>query len=118
MKTQSKKITLASLIASSNIPEKLVRAVIRQIGGWESFTQSAPDISSHGIDGGFHGFIDYSETATFSRLNMGAIKELAREQAEDMGVSTFDMVASFGCFRHDKPDADEIAEAIYRGKEG
>ena len=43
--------TLKSLVEKSHINEKLIRAVVRQIGGWESFTQSAPDITNHGIDG-------------------------------------------------------------------
>lgn len=50
-------VTLKKLVERSNIPESLIRAVVRQMGGWESFKESAPDICRGGIDGGFHGFI-------------------------------------------------------------
>ena len=44
--------TLKNLVASSNIPAPLIHAVVRQMGGWETFTNYAPDIARHGIDGG------------------------------------------------------------------
>ena len=39
-----KTTTLAKLIESTYIPAGLVRAVVRQFGGWESFTESAPEV--------------------------------------------------------------------------
>ena len=43
MNTTTAKPSLKGLIESTNIPESLVRAVVRQMGGWESFKESAHD---------------------------------------------------------------------------
>lgn len=109
-------MTLSKLIQSTNIPEALTRAVVRQLGGWESFKESAPDIANHGIDGGFHGFIYYSETIAFSKRNRKHIQELAQEQASDFGTSVIEMIQGFGCFRNDKPSEADICTALYGGK--
>ena len=45
--TKTKRPSLVNLIDSTNIPESLVRSVVRQMGGWESFKESAPDITRH-----------------------------------------------------------------------
>jgi hypothetical protein len=112
-----KKITLSKLIESTNIPEPLVRAVVRQIGGWRSFCESAPDIANHGIDGGFSGFIYYSDTEPFARRNREAIAKLAEEQASEFGTNVFEMIQGFGCFRNgSKPSESEIGQALYAGK--
>ncbi len=118
MQTQTDKITLSKLIDSSNIPAKLIRAVVNQIGGWESFTESAPDIANHGIDGGFSGFIYYSDTEPFARRNRALIAEMAAGQANDFGMGTLEMIRGFGCFRHGtKPTDEEIGSALYAGKD-
>jgi len=93
------KINLQKLIESTNIPEKLVRAVVRQMGGWESFTESAPDITRHGIDGGFHGFIYYSDTIPFAKRNRRAILEMATEQADQFCQGLVEMIKGFGCLK-------------------
>lgn len=112
------KITLSSLIESTNIPASLVRAVVKQMGGWESFTESAQDISNHGIDGGFHGFIYYSDTEPFARRNREAIAQMASEQAEEFGTGVIEMIRGFGCFRNGtKPTDEEIGSALYAGKD-
>jgi hypothetical protein len=54
--------TTAQAISDSGIPAKLVRSVIWQLGGKESLQ----DIANNSIDGGFHGFIYYSETIPFA----------------------------------------------------
>lgn len=89
------------------------------MGGWRSFTESAPDITAHGIDGGFGGFIYYSETEPFARRNRSAIAEMASAQASDFGTGVFDMIRGFGCFRHDKvkPTDEEIGSALYAGRD-
>lgn len=107
---------MAKLIESTNIPESLVRAVVRQSGGWESFTESAHDITHHGIDGGFHGFIYTRETEAFARRNRKAIAAMANQQAQDFGTSITEMVQGFGCFRNgSKPTDEEIGLAMYAG---
>lgn len=47
------KKTIKQFCEYSSIDVGLIRAVIRQSGGWQSFQESAPDISNHGIAGGF-----------------------------------------------------------------
>ena len=112
------KTTIGKLVASTNIPESLVRAVVRQAGGWKSFCESAPDICKGGIDGGFHGFIYTQETEAFARRNREEIQKLAQDQAEEFGTSVTEMIQGFGCFRHAaKPTDSEIGIALYAGKD-
>jgi len=112
MNTTTTKPSLKALIESTNIPETLIRAVVRQMGGWESFKESAPDITRHGIDGGFHGFIYYSETEPFAKRNRKDILDLATQQAEDFGIELIEMIEGFGCFGNSKPTRAEIVEGL------
>lgn len=116
---KQKKPSLAALIESTNIPESLVRAVVRQSGGWQSFKESAPDICRGGIDGGFHGFTYTAETEAFARRNRADIAAMAQEQASDFGTSVTEMIRGFGCFRHNqqKPTDSEIGQALYAGQD-
>jgi len=117
MKTNTA-ITLKSLIANSNIPAPLIRAVVRQLGGWESFTQSAPDIASHGIDGGFHGFIYNRDTEAFAKRNRAHIAALASYQAGEFGHGVIEMVQGFNCLKgNGGPAQEEVGMALYAGKD-
>lgn len=107
--------TLKKFIAESHIDAKLVRAVVRQIGGWESFTNYAPDVARHGADGGFSGFIYYCDTVPFAKKNRKEIVELAKNIADDFGEGVFKMIAGFRCLSGDYSEG-EIAEAIYNSK--
>jgi hypothetical protein len=115
--TTTDKITMKKLIENTNIPAKLVRAVVNQMGGWESFSESAPDIANHGIDGGFSGFIYYSDTEAFAKRNRATIAEMASEQAREFGTGVIEMIRGFGCFRNDPPSDEEIGSALYAGKD-
>lgn len=118
MTTTTKKPSLSALIESTNIPATLVRAVVRQMGGWESFIESAPDVCRGGIDGGFHGFIYNRDTEAFSRRNREAIARMASEQAKEFGTPVVEMIQNFGCFRNGtKPTDEEIGLALYAGRE-
>ena len=111
------KITLSKLINSTSIPASLVRAVVRQLGGWNSFAQSAEDITNHGINGGFCGFVYYKDTESFTRRNLEGINELLSAQAQEIGYdSTFAMIRSFGCFRGDTLSDGDIMRALCRGR--
>lgn len=113
-----RKPSLAALIESTNIPATLVRAVVKQMGGWHSFVESAPDITGHGIDGGFNGFIYNKDTEPFARRNRAAIADMAEAQASDFGSSVTEMIQSFGCFRNGtKPTDSEVGSALYAGKD-
>ena len=102
--------SIANLITSTNIPESLVRAVVKQMGGWESFKESASDITRHGIDGGFHGFIYYSDTIRVTKRNRKAIIEMASEQARDFGMGLVEMIKGFNCLKG--ATETEIAEGL------
>lgn len=116
--TATKKPSLKALIEATNIPSSLVRAVVRQMGGWESFVESALDVVRGGIDGGFHGFIYNADTEPFARRNRADIASMAEEQAKEFGTSVTEMIQNFGCFRHGtKPTDSEIGLALYAGKE-
>jgi hypothetical protein len=99
----------------TGFPLALLRAVARQIGGWDQFRESATDIANHGIDGGFHGFIYYTETVAFWRKNRVAILDLLTQQAEELGTDIVEMVCSFNCLRTEDPGvAKERRREVYR----
>lgn len=101
---------------AQHIDPSLIRAVVSQSGGWEAFEENAPDISNHGIDGGFHGWIYYTDTCAFFRRNKKLILAMAEEQARDFGQGLFEMVQGFGAFRKDPISQEALAKAIYTGK--
>ena len=103
---------MSELIESTNIPAKLVRAVVRQMGGWESFCSSAEDITNHGILAGFCGFIYYSDTLPFFGKNRKEIIEMAEQQAEDFGAGLLEMVANFNCLNK-AYTLDEVGRTLY-----
>ena len=107
-----KKITLAKLIQSSSIDASLIRAVVRQLGGWQSFKDHAPDIVNHGIDGGYYGFIWNTDTVAFTKRNKSAIIDLCKQMADDFGQSgTIEFIASFNCLKG--TSQEEVADGLY-----
>lgn len=114
-----KTITQSQFLSGTCLPESLVRAVIRQMGGWQSFTEAAPDICRGGIDGGFHGFIYNKDTEPFARRNREAIAQMASEQAKEFGTTVTEMIQNFGCFKRSAPNPTdrEIGLALYAGKD-
>lgn len=88
---------------------KLIRAVVKQLGGMNNDTQQMmEDILRHGIDGGFHGFIYYSDTCKFAQKNQKHITVLLEEQAEQLGEGdVVGMVNSFKPFRESGMDNDD-----------
>lgn len=110
--------TLSDFCEASSLNPKLIKAVVKQMGGWESFIEAAPDICRGGIDGGFHGFIYNRDTEAFARRHRALIAELARQQADDFGSGVIEMIRGFGCFRHGtKPTDEEIGSALYAGRD-
>ena len=103
--------TLKEFTEQSGLNGSLVRHVVKQMGGWDSFKESAQDVANNGINGGFHGFIYYKDTVPFAKRNKTLILDLAKEQAADFGSeSIYSMIAGFNCL---KMQADEVAEAIH-----
>lgn len=90
------KKTMKNFIENSSINAKLIRAVIRQSGGWQSFQEIAQDICNHGIAGGFSGWIYYTETCNFYAKNQALIVGLVECQSYEFGYkSAQDMVNTF-----------------------
>ena len=107
-----KSITQISFLAQSSVSNDLTRAVVRQLGGWKAFKESAPDIARQGIDGGFHGFIYHNETVKFAEDNLDDILALAERHCEEIGYEdVFIMFSCFSCMNGFTPS--EIARAIY-----
>lgn len=105
--------TLKSFIEKTSIPASLVRAVVRQCGGWTEFKEAAADVARYGASGGASGFIYYAETVTFTKRNLAAILQIARELAESIGEGNeYDLIAGFNGLRGEFTAA-EIARAIY-----
>ena len=88
-------ITLNQFIKESGLEPTLVRAVVHQLGGWQEAEQSMIDIANHGINGGFHGFIYYSDTVAFFKKHRTTICELVNSTADDFGESPITMITSF-----------------------
>ena len=107
--------TLKNFIEYSSIDAELIRAVIRQSGGWKSFQESAPDITNYDIfPSGFSGWAYYSETCRFYAKNRGAIVALAEEYADFFNISPIDLVAGFNCL--DANDKQNIDRTLYGNK--
>lgn len=106
-----KKITIKNMIENSNMSEKLILATITQLGGFESFKECAEDITRHGISGGFHGFIYYTDTVKFFKKNKKDIMSYLKQVASEFGQGMFEMIQCFNCMKGFSQE--EIAEAIY-----
>lgn len=116
--TTTKTMTLKTFCEKTHTHPQLVRNVVRQFGGWESFQESAPDVCRGGIDGGFHGFIYNADTEPFAKRNRHLIAAMASQQADELGTGVIEMIRNFGCFRHGtKPTDEEIGSALYAGKD-
>lgn len=95
-------ISKAQVLKDHSDYKVLINAVTNRIG-----LDSVEDVNSHGIDGGFHGFIYYSETHAFAMRYRKMIVRLLEEQAEQLGSEAVEMVASFGVFRNSPMDNDD-----------
>ena len=105
---------LSDFIKQSTVPAKLIRAVVRQVGGWEDFQQIAKDVVTHGANCGWNGFTYYVDTVAFTKRNKRAILELAADQDSEIeSVGLVKFVSSFQCV--DDPE-DDIARALYAGR--
>ena len=109
-------ITMKRFIDRSNLPAPLIRAVVKQSGGWNSFQEMARDVATHGADAGFSGWIYYRETMEFFRKNRKVVLEYAEEMAQDLGEPMLSMIQGFGIFRDAPIDTQDLAKALYAGK--
>jgi len=105
--------TIQDVIDNSNINSNLIKSTIRQFGGFKEFKRVAPDVTRHGIDGGFGGWIYYVDTMKFYNRNRTAIIEMAVDQAEELGIDMLEMIQGFGVFRNNPISKHDIAKALY-----
>lgn len=77
----------------------LFEAVCAQLSCDDSleFVTTCRDVCRAGANGGFSGFIYYSETRAFAREYMDLILEALTEDAQECGLSVSEHVASFRC---------------------
>lgn len=109
-----KNLNMKTLIANSSIPATLIRAVVKSMGGWESFKESAQDVADHGAACGFGNFIYYTDTIAFTAKNRKTIAECAVEQSKQIGYTDeLEMILSFNCLRHDDLTSSDVARALY-----
>lgn len=103
--------TLKQFIENSHVNEALIRAVVRQSGGWSEFKEHAEDISNHGASGGFSGFIYYTDTVKFARKHKDAIREALKELADSVGESELNTFNGFNCLKGEAQE--DNAKALY-----
>lgn len=97
------------------LPKGLATAVIRQHGGWQSLKEDAINFANHGVDGGYSGFICYSETVEFAKKYRALIVELAESEASDQGFGTdvIEMIQGFNYFKNDRPSQAIVGRCLY-----
>ncbi len=97
----------------------LINAVISRIG-----MDSIEDVNSHGINGGFSGFIYYSDTDKFYRRYRKIINKMVFDMADSLGEDPVQMVGSFNCVKafdhkaqrwNDAETREDIGKCIYGG---
>ena len=106
--------TIKQFCNQSYINPALIRAVIRQSGGFDSFKERAHDIANYGASGGFNGWIYYTETVGFWRKNKTLILELATSQASEYGdTDLIGMVSSFNSIKKSDYTTCELGAALF-----
>lgn len=98
--------------------KRLINAVISRIS-----MEYVEDVNRHGINGGFSGFIYYSDTVAFFRQYRKDILKLAEDMASQLGEDMITMISNFNClssgsYPNRKPDytTTEISQAIFTGR--
>jgi len=110
--------TKKQVLADNSQYKTLINAVISRIG-----MDSINDVNNHGINGGFSGFIYYSETVAFFKRHKKDILAMAEDMAEQLGEDMLTMIGNFNClssgnWQNRNPDytPTEIGEAIFSGR--
>jgi hypothetical protein len=103
--------TIKAVIQERPHLSAMIRDVVRNIG-----KESIEDVNSHGIDGGFGGFVYTRDTVAFFDKHRDAILGLAKEMADSLGENLFEMIRGFRCIGKDF-SVEEIAEVLYSRNE-
>ena len=110
MKNQKPK--MSDFLKAANINPKLASAVIRQFGGWENFQENSLDVANHGIDGGYCGFIYYTETTAFAKKHKKLIIENITQFANEFGESFTKVIADFNCLKNTGIKENDVMTAL------
>jgi len=100
----------------SGISERLVRGVIRQLGGGSEAWDSLRDVLRGGADAGFCGFTYYRDTVDFFKRYRADIVALAEQMADDLGEEPLTMVCGFRCLDTDNDTKKSVAKCLYGGR--
>ena len=104
----------SEFINKSGLDAKLIRAVSRQVGGWKTLLQMAPDVVRNGANVGWSGFTYYADTVPFFHRNRAEILQALQDRADYLGEkSAMHYVADFKGLN---ASFGEIAFALYAGK--
>lgn len=108
--------TIKAFTKQSNIDAKLIRAVIRQVGGFEAFKEIADNVTNYGAAGGFGGFIYYTDTIPFTRKNRALIVELLTDlNLELYGNKNYsETLINFNCLKGFEPI--EILDGLHNSR--
>lgn len=87
---------------------RMTRAILRKLN-----RESLKDVVNHGADGGFSGFIYYTETNAFFRAHKAEILALAESLASDLGEDMLTIISGFNCLKDAKFTPTEIGAAIF-----
>lgn len=111
-----KNLKFNDFVEYSGIDRKLINAVKKQAGcNWSEFQDYLENVASSpcGADGGFSGFIYYSETSKFWRKNRKLITKHMQELANDLGENLMSMVLNFNSFKDGAFSEEEIGRALF-----
>ena len=112
MENQKPKIKMSDFLKTANTDPKLTAAVIRQFGGWGAFQELANDVTNHGIDGGYCGFIYYAETTAFVKKHKKLIIENVKQLADEVGESFTKVIADFNCLKNSGITDNDVMMAL------
>ena len=104
--------TKAQTLRDNSEYKSLINAVVNRIG-----LDSVEDVNSHGIDGGFSGFIYYADTHAFAMRYRKQILALAKDMADGIGYKNIhEMVMSFRCINGDDEDYQDLCKYVGGGR--
>ena len=109
---ENQKPKMSDFLKAANTDPKLTAAVIRQFGGWDDFQECANDVANHGIDGGYRGFIYYSETVAFSQKHKKLIIENIQQFSEEIRENFAKVIADFNCLRNTGIKENDVIMAL------
>jgi hypothetical protein len=104
--------TKTQVIKDNSEYKRLINAVISNVG-----IDNIENINNHGIDGGYSGFIYYSETHQFAMKYRKDIVMMLENTADELGEEISDMVMNFRCITmSDKENRMDLYKYIGGGK--